>query len=100
MLVWGERFKYSRMRSWIDKDDIYAFIDVSAGNKSFVQHAWVAAQIRYTIIVVISCQQAIQMRVHPTHTGGPANHFFFFLTIVTHAPGVTSGLKIRTCFDS
>lgn len=54
-------------------------IDIPAGNEVFVQHAWLAAQIRYTIIVVISSQQAIQMKVHPTHTRCPQIRFFFSL---------------------
>lgn len=53
MLVWGERFKYTWMRLWIDKEDIYSLIDISAGNKSFVQRAWLAAQIHCTILVVV-----------------------------------------------
>lgn len=73
-----------------------------AGNKSFAQHAWLDAQIRQTITVVVSCQQAIQTsRSSKLGVCKPRlPEASLSLLSVTHAPGVTSGLKIHTCFDS
>lgn len=75
------------------------------GNKSFAQHVRLDARIRQAIsvVVVVSCQQAIQAsRASKLGVCKPASSrsIFFPHFSVTHAPGVTSGLKIHTCFDS